>query len=1363
MSTIYITNPGGSLAADWTTVNLAQHYYRRNNFQIKAPSYNGVASNNPIYRLLDRLGDSSATPSNITTNNSTWRILHDTNTTQFNNPLQIWFDLSNSVVLSEFKLTNNNNIAEFQLRSVGHMDDTGGNELTVGTTVVGTGTGAGGSTNTYTITGNTSNNSRYYLLDITRWNGTLRYLQLTEIQFGYVPSPGPPVVTFPTGSGSTVNVTPNSSATSWEYSVNNGGNWIIGTWNGPGNISSFTLQPGTYTANTIQVRNRNSSSISSTIVSNASTITITEPLPPPVVTFPTSPGSTVNVTPNSNATSWEYSLNTGSTWTTGTGNSFTLQPATYAINSIQVRNSNASFTSSTVNNTSQIIVAVAFTTTAANNKKTELATLITNLAEVNTVKEIYELWYNTTQSTGGTDVWVYYVYDAQSDNSIIYNTRRFRFNPDTETWAVSNPYVNASGPVSVSSNGLSTNDKINYAIMYTGLEPFQINVSTDSLTSLKSVYDASSYPANNISVVHNIWYDDRDIFDISFSKTTRAVDAWIYVLTDATVVNDTMIFETRKVKYTITNNNATYEWTIPTDETVASATLINTQYVNIPNSSNFVLSYFYFDAYMITNTSSIKDLRSTYRIFFTDTKTLTTVNELWYDKSNLTPGDTIYDTSYNDTNLTVDSIDLILYGIKQDLDANNVQSNTQWTKINIKYSKKTRNWSIVSNSASYSSSINSGITDNLSSSGTSGFKQILSNILYGISGKVSALKTAYNNLYNPDIITLGNLWTTNSASNITPMFIFFSTSAGPLYTTAIYDSVIDSWSFNNQSEPYNAALAIIVIYTEFLEAALEGKLDNIKTAYTAEFANRSIVNVHKLWYNTTTTSNAIIGGKIYHSYNSGPTDTKLFFGLVDVSYNTQINIDNYSVAGSTFVSKNYNENNVPSGDYTEVASYNVDVSFNVNTSLPIMMNNSTIRAQFDASYNVINSTSLTINIHNVWIETGTINGTNMNYMTPIQDMWVYYSFLNNSNVTEYKSRILSYDLQLNVWLLTISDAGLIIGNTIKNGTIRTSGLTTGDLTNYTKIFESLPETPVFSSGIASSSDSLNNLETAYATSQSIASNSLEIYKIWYRIADARAQFVKCVVYLSISTVNGSNITKTYKTFIVNYNNDTNTWSIPDPLVQTTSTEADDKFSIIISGENIADYFMFYSLPTGPSVLVSNNNILMNGAKHLHLPVGSILMYHKNSITLGSAFLNCDGAEYDVSAYPELAGVLDYKYGGTLGTKFNVPDLLDRLPIGADNINDSSISTDKNMVAGKRKGGSWTIGSDQFVHSHPNISREYIYDIRFQGNMDNENPTSPADIPITPNPNQTITQSGAEHKPPYFVVKYVIYTGRGIIV
>jgi microcystin-dependent protein len=1221
-------------------------------------------------------------------------------------------------------------------------------------------------------------------------------------------------------------------------------------------------------------------------------------LDPPVVTFPTTSPTTdgtVTVIQDSDATSWRYSLDAGSTWITGTNTSFIIPLGTYAIDSIQVDNSNTdpNSTSDTVKNTAQIIVGTEFTTTAANAKKTDLVTLINGLAEVKVVKEIYKIWYESTQNYGGTDVWVYYVYEAAADDSIIYNTRKFQFNPDTESWTVSSPYVNASDPVSVSSDGLTSTDLTNYIVLYEGLDPFQMDVSTTSLTSLKSVYDsyrsASTFPWLKISEVYNIWYDNRDIFTfnygVSFTSNTRNVDAWLYISTSGLVVKssvrvattdngdlsssfengktvDDIILntddriliknqttesengiytvntagaptradgsnyystdldgaytfveditdnedgtasvggtvnnnkgfvgtatgtsinfteyseggtdgsirvETRKVMYTITDDNATYEWTIPTNDTVLLTTITNTQYNNIPDSSNFVLSYFYFDAYTITNEFSLKNLKSIYRTYFSENKLLSTVNELWYDKSKITPGDTIYDTSYNDTGLTIDNIDLILYGIKQDLDAAGIQSNTEWTKINITYSKKTRNWSIVGTD-SYASSINSGIADNIS---VLGYKQTLSNILYYIYGKVDDLTLAYNNSYDPDITTLIKLWISSSPQIVDPMFILFSTLSGEtFYTTAIYDRVIDSWSFNNAVEDYNSMIADTILYSEFSETELEGKQDNIKRSY-AEAAIvsstlldvKSIVTVHNVWYNTTTTNNTTIECKMYHSYNDSSNDTKLYFGIVDLTYDTQLNIDNYSVVGTTFVSQNYDYdgNTALPVDYNELSSYTTGVLFDIDTSAPIMLG--AIKGQFDASYNEVYNTSLTINIHNVWVTTGT--GTSiMSYTTPIQDMYVYYSLLNSSNDTEYKSRKLTYDLQLNVWGLTSSD-------TITAGTIRTSGLTTAELTPYTKIFEFLPETPVFSSVYASSGESLTAIKTVYLEFlhtdilyNAVELSALEIYKLWYLLADSNKETVKCIVYLSITYVINSIITTGYKTFQIIYNNDTNVWALPTPTSQENSTATDDKFSSTISaGDEVADYFMFYSLPSGPSVSVLKDEILMTGARHLHLPVGSILMYHKKTISLGTAFLLCDGAQKNITDYPELAAVLNYKYGGNGSSLFNVPNLSDRFPIGANSVSDTNIVDDTVHTGTNRTGGSWNISSEQFSHTHPSVSYRYINGLCDGSNKDNEGPSSSADWIRWHTPTVTMTQGGTAHKPPFFVVNYVIYTGRGTI-
>lgn len=63
-----------------------------------------------------------------------------------------------------------------------------------------------------------------------------------------------------------------------------------------------------------------------------------------------------------------------------------------------------------------------------------------------------------------------------------------------------------------------------------------------------------------------------------------------------------------------------------------------------------------------------------------------------------------------------------------------------------------------------------------------------------------------------------------------------------------------------------------------------------------------------------------------------------------------------------------------------------------------------------------------------------------------------------------------------------------------------------------------------------------------------------------------------------------------------------------------------------------------------------------------MPVGSIVAYAGSTAPEG--WLMCDGALYDVLAYPELFGVLEFTYGSN-ATKdaFRVPDLAGRMPVG----------------------------------------------------------------------------------------------------
>lgn len=1089
-------------------------------------------------------------------------------------------------------------------------------------------------------------------------------------------------------------------------------------------------------------------------------------LSPPTVTFPTSPvkeeNATVSVVLGSEATQWEYSVNGGVNWTSGgtSNGSFTLSPGTYGVNSIQVRNGDGTNLSTEEKNSSEIVVQKKFVPADALAQTSGLETYIESLSEVQTLKEVHELKYHTSQDYEETNFWAYYSYVAASNSAIAYKTKLFTFFPDTNGWTESlynGGSVETTNPASISNNGLTGSEAVGYTDIFQGFEPFQMNTSTASLASLKTLYDGSSYTTNNLSQVYNIWHDERDVFDRNYSNTTRVADVWIYVLTDYSDAQGNVLYETRKVKYTITrtitNGNATYAyaWTIPTDETTAVApTINNTQHASIPEVSNYVLSYFNFDAYMITDRQSIASLKSVYKTYFTDNKQISSVNEIWYDKSKLTPEDTTYDVLYNDTKLTENNIDLKLYGIKEDIDGNGYLSNVCWTRIDIRYLKNTREWSIIGNDL-YVFAQNSGITDNL---GNSNFHQILSNILYNIPGKVSALKTTYNNLYSTTIETLIKLWISNSKENILPCLIYFTVPNYTYYTTALYDRVINGWSFNNANESYNDLLADTLIYSEFILSVLENKLQQIKNTYET-VSNNVLVNAHNIWYNDSTVNNTIINGKLYHSYNTNNEPSKLYFGIVDLSYNMSLNTDNYSVAIETLSSKNYDYNGNDLVGYTSIPSYNIDVSFNIDVLNPIMINNRNVRNQFDASFAEIDSTKNIENIHTLWLNGVNVNN-NINYVNLSTDLWIYYSYSSGNN-TLYESRNMSYNLQFNVWDLNGN-------NNIETGSIILSGLENTDLSNYVKVYESIPVIPPFSTANAKSVSSLSDLKTVYATHQSINSNVLEILNIWYRTADSQNAIVKCIVYLSISSFNNNNeLIKTYKTFIINYDNVLFNWEIPTTFQSEDSTVNDNKIIELITPELVTDYFMFYSIPSGPVISTTKDNVLINNEVHFDFPIGTILMCYRNKITLGDAFVLCDGQSYSKGTYPELCDVLNYKYGGS-GNSFNVPDLQDRFPLGANTVSESGLGTGEDKHSNGRKGGKWTIESDQFIHSHDAIEHTYINTLTSEYGLDNEPTYTHADWAKDPHSQPvTVTDSGSGfHKPRYFVVDYMIYTGRGRI-
>ena len=159
-----------------------------------------------------------------------------------------------------------------------------------------------------------------------------------------------------TGSSSTdgitknaqVNVTLAEAGGTWQFSTNGGSTWTTGSG------SSFMLTADqTYAANTIQVRQTDAAGNvgASAGITTALTLDTAAPLAPTVaLDVDTGSSSTDGITSNRNVNvtlaeaggTWQFSTDSGGTWTTGSSSSFMLAAnQTYAANAIQVRQTDA--------------------------------------------------------------------------------------------------------------------------------------------------------------------------------------------------------------------------------------------------------------------------------------------------------------------------------------------------------------------------------------------------------------------------------------------------------------------------------------------------------------------------------------------------------------------------------------------------------------------------------------------------------------------------------------------------------------------------------------------------------------------------------------------------------------------------------------------------------------------------------------------------------------------------------------------------------------------------------------------------------------------------------------------------------------
>lgn len=163
-------------------------------------------------------------------------------------------------------------------------------------------------------------------------------------------------------SDTTIDVTLDAEAASWEYSLDSGVTWTEGSGT---SFEMGALQ--TYEIGQIQVRQLDLAGNVSAVASNEVSF-ISDSLPAPTVQLAEDTGLsdsdnitnnlTMNVTLDVNATSWIYSLDSGATWNDGEGSSFELEANTsYAAGSIQVKQYDADENESAIYSNENEIVA----------------------------------------------------------------------------------------------------------------------------------------------------------------------------------------------------------------------------------------------------------------------------------------------------------------------------------------------------------------------------------------------------------------------------------------------------------------------------------------------------------------------------------------------------------------------------------------------------------------------------------------------------------------------------------------------------------------------------------------------------------------------------------------------------------------------------------------------------------------------------------------------------------------------------------------------------------------------------------------------------------------------------------------------
>jgi hypothetical protein len=154
-------------------------------------------------------------------------------------------------------------------------------------------------------------------------------------------------------SNPTIQVLALEEGASWEYSLNGGSSWITGSG------SSVVLADGIYGDGQVQVRQTDRAGNTSPANTSFAAFTIDTVAEAPVLELAADTGNsasdritnnrTINVSGLEAGASWQYSLNGGSSWTSGSGSSFDLADGSYGAGQVQVRQTDRAGNSSPAN------------------------------------------------------------------------------------------------------------------------------------------------------------------------------------------------------------------------------------------------------------------------------------------------------------------------------------------------------------------------------------------------------------------------------------------------------------------------------------------------------------------------------------------------------------------------------------------------------------------------------------------------------------------------------------------------------------------------------------------------------------------------------------------------------------------------------------------------------------------------------------------------------------------------------------------------------------------------------------------------------------------------------------------------------